>query len=171
MLLNFSRPQFMNLRNQLECLSLAGLSDLVLCSWVRPRAYPRVMHLKGASPGQALALLSIIRLGWTGLSGTSTLANLAHLCVTIVKKFYDIGNRRGWPLGNSQLSECHVICPSVDLSICSPAYLPTFRSVHLSICYRYIFQSTHLSPGLSICSAVYQSVHLFVNLFTCLSIC
>jgi len=32
-------------------LSLAGLSSLVICLWVRPGAYPRVEHLKDASLG------------------------------------------------------------------------------------------------------------------------
>jgi hypothetical protein len=39
----------MDFRNKLECLSLSRFSSLVLCLWVRPEAYPRVEHLKGAS--------------------------------------------------------------------------------------------------------------------------
>jgi hypothetical protein len=41
---------------------------------VRPGAYPRVEHLKDASLGKALALLTNIRLGWIGFPGTNTLA-------------------------------------------------------------------------------------------------
>jgi len=41
---------------------------------VRPEAYPRVEHLKGASLGYALALPANIRLGWKGLPGTNALA-------------------------------------------------------------------------------------------------
>ncbi len=52
-------------RNKLECLSLAIRSSLVLCLWVRPGAYPRVQHLKGASLGSALT--PNIKLGWKGL--------------------------------------------------------------------------------------------------------
>ncbi len=36
----------------LECLSLAGISNLVRCLWVRPGENPRVEHLKGASMHQ-----------------------------------------------------------------------------------------------------------------------
>ncbi len=42
--------------NKLECFFPAGLSSIVLCFWVRPGAYPRVGHMKGASIGQAMAL-------------------------------------------------------------------------------------------------------------------
>jgi len=36
-------------RNNLENLSQAGLSALVLCLWVRPGAHPRVEQLKGTA--------------------------------------------------------------------------------------------------------------------------
>jgi hypothetical protein len=39
----------MDFCNKLECLSLASLSGLAYYLWVRPGAYPRVEHLKGAS--------------------------------------------------------------------------------------------------------------------------
>ncbi len=51
----------MDFRNKLECLSLASLSILVLCLWVRPGAYLRVEHLKVASLRYALALPANIR--------------------------------------------------------------------------------------------------------------
>ncbi len=35
--------------NKLECLSVASLSSLVWCLWVRSGAYPKVEHLKGDS--------------------------------------------------------------------------------------------------------------------------
>ncbi len=60
-----------NLQISMESLSLANLSSLIQCLWVRLRAYPRVYHLKGASVGQLLALATNIRLGWNSLSGTS----------------------------------------------------------------------------------------------------
>jgi hypothetical protein len=37
--------------------------------FVRPRAYPRVEHLIGASLRKALALLANNTLGWEGLKG------------------------------------------------------------------------------------------------------
>ncbi len=61
-------------RNKLECLSLASLSSLVYYLWVRPGAYPRVEHFKGASLKKALALPANIRLGCRGLPGMNTLA-------------------------------------------------------------------------------------------------
>jgi hypothetical protein len=42
--------------------------------WVRPGAYPRVEHPKGASIGLPLALPANITLGWKGLPGTNTQA-------------------------------------------------------------------------------------------------
>jgi hypothetical protein len=54
-----------------EYLSLAGLSR---CLQVRPEAYPMAQHLKRASLGQALAILTNIRLGWKGLPERNTLA-------------------------------------------------------------------------------------------------
>jgi len=55
-------------------LSLPSLSSLVLSLKIRPGAYPRVEHLKGASLRKALALPANISLGWKGLAGTTTLA-------------------------------------------------------------------------------------------------
>jgi hypothetical protein len=46
-------------------LCLTGFSSLFYCLWVRPGAYPRVEHLKGASLRQVPALLANITLGWT----------------------------------------------------------------------------------------------------------
>ncbi len=40
---------FTNLFNELKCLSLASLSSLFLCFWVRPGVYLRVGHLYGVS--------------------------------------------------------------------------------------------------------------------------
>jgi len=60
----------MDFGNKLECLSLASLSSLVLSLWVRPGAYPGVVHLKGAAIGLAPALPTNIRL--RGLTGTNT---------------------------------------------------------------------------------------------------
>ncbi len=56
------------------CLSLAILSNLVECMWVRPGDYPREEHLKGASFGYAPALLGNIRLSWKGLPQKNNLA-------------------------------------------------------------------------------------------------
>jgi hypothetical protein len=47
---------------------------VVKCLWVRPGAYPREKHLKGASLELAPSLPTIIILGWKGLSGINTLA-------------------------------------------------------------------------------------------------
>jgi hypothetical protein len=38
-------PQFINFRNKLKCLFLAGFSSSL---WVMPGAYPRVEHLEGS---------------------------------------------------------------------------------------------------------------------------
>jgi len=46
---------------------------------VRPVAYPRVEHLKGASLRKALALPANIRQGWKGLPGTNTPAYYDNL--------------------------------------------------------------------------------------------
>jgi hypothetical protein len=45
----FLRPQFTNVGNKLECLSVASLYALVQCLSARPGAYPRVEHLKADS--------------------------------------------------------------------------------------------------------------------------
>jgi hypothetical protein len=39
----------MDFCNKVQCLSLESFFSLVQCLWVRPGAYPRVEHLKGAS--------------------------------------------------------------------------------------------------------------------------
>jgi hypothetical protein len=49
MLKHFLRPKITNVRNKLECLSLAGISSPIEHLCVRPGAYPIVEHLKGAS--------------------------------------------------------------------------------------------------------------------------
>ncbi len=67
------RPQVTNVPNKQLCLSLARLSSLVLCLFIRPGAYPSMEHLKNASLGKASALLASIRLGCKGLQGSSTL--------------------------------------------------------------------------------------------------
>ncbi len=36
----------MSIHNDLECVSLAALSSLFICVWIRPRTYPIVDHLK-----------------------------------------------------------------------------------------------------------------------------
>ncbi len=58
----------MNVRNKLECLCLAGLFSLL---WVKPRAYPSVERLKGASLWLAQALLANIRLAGNAFLGIS----------------------------------------------------------------------------------------------------
>jgi len=59
---------------------------------VRPGAYPRVEHLKGASLGLSLALPANIRLGWKGLPGPNT--SLLRKSVNCgCKKFYSTGPR------------------------------------------------------------------------------
>jgi hypothetical protein len=55
-----------------ETKAFLGFSSLVLCSLVRPGAYPREEHL------QTLAVLGNIRLGWKSLPGTNTIAYWAH---------------------------------------------------------------------------------------------
>ncbi len=65
---------------------------------VRPGAYPRVEHLKGALLGQTPALPTNIRLGWKSLSGTNT--SLFTKSVNYIrKKFYNID----WALGDALL--------------------------------------------------------------------
>jgi len=54
--------------NKLECLSLAGLSNLR----ARSGAFPRGMNLKGVQLRYASALLGNITLGWKGLPETNT---------------------------------------------------------------------------------------------------
>jgi hypothetical protein len=66
-------------------LSLLGQ---VLYLWVRPGAYPRVEHPKGASLG---ALLANIRLGWKGLPETNNLAYYEQVKVTAIKDFTILG--------------------------------------------------------------------------------
>jgi hypothetical protein len=61
---------------------------------VRPGAYPRVEHLKGASLGWAPALLANIRLGWKGFPGTNTLAYYEKSKLTAVKSFITLAT---WP--------------------------------------------------------------------------
>ncbi len=77
----------MILLNKLERLSLASLSSLVYGLWARPRAYPRVEHLKDSSIGYALALPTNNRLGWKGLPGTNALAYYKNSLLTAVKCF------------------------------------------------------------------------------------
>ncbi len=83
----------MNVHNEIEFLSLAGLSILIKCVWVRPGAYPRVEHLKGDSIGLTPALLSNIMLGLERLARDKhscllrTFENFGH------KFFYNIGPR------------------------------------------------------------------------------
>jgi len=71
MVQSFKTFYFCNFCDKLECLSLllGKPASLVKCLQVRPGAYTRVEHLKGASPRWALALLANIRLSWKGLSG------------------------------------------------------------------------------------------------------
>jgi hypothetical protein len=45
------RPYVTPFLYKLERLSLASLSSLVKCLWVRPGAYPRLEHLEGALQG------------------------------------------------------------------------------------------------------------------------
>ncbi len=56
-----------------------------------------MVRLKGASLGEALALLAIIRLGWKGLPRTNTLANCNHLQVTAVQNVKLVGTKRVAP--------------------------------------------------------------------------
>ncbi len=67
-----------NACNGLKCLSLACLFKLVSLS-TRQGACPSVEHLKGASLGEASAVLPNIKLGRKGLPGTNTLAYYEHL--------------------------------------------------------------------------------------------
>jgi hypothetical protein len=45
--------------NKLECLPLARLCSLFKCLWVRPGAYPRVLHLKGLHSGWILPYMAV----------------------------------------------------------------------------------------------------------------
>ncbi len=54
-----------------------GQNKLV-CLWGRPRAYPRLEHMKDVSLGQAPALLANTILSWKGLQGKNTLIYSAH---------------------------------------------------------------------------------------------
>jgi hypothetical protein len=68
-------------------LSLVSLSSQVLCLRVRPEPI-RVKHLSGAPLyGRPLASPINIRLGWTGLPGTNTLAYYENPKITSVKSF------------------------------------------------------------------------------------
>ncbi len=89
----------MDFHNKLECLSLATISSLVYCLWVRPGAHPRVEHLKCSSLRKALALPANIRLGWKGLPGTNTLAYYENPQITTVKSFIvqATGGKIFWP--------------------------------------------------------------------------
>jgi hypothetical protein len=69
MLLKFLQPQFMNVRNKLECLPLT-----ILGLWVRPGAYTKVDYPKGVLLWLASALLTNIRLHWKCLPVTNALA-------------------------------------------------------------------------------------------------
>ncbi len=66
--------------------SLASWEDTghSLDLWVRPGAFPRVEHMKGASFGQPLALLTNIRLV-ERLAWTNTLNYYEHDQITAVK--------------------------------------------------------------------------------------
>jgi hypothetical protein len=50
-----------------------------------------VEQLKGASLRYALALLANIRLGWKGITGTSTLAYFEHSLIMALKSFITLG--------------------------------------------------------------------------------
>jgi hypothetical protein len=58
----------------------------------RPGAYYRVDHLRDSSIGKALALLTMIRLGWNFQPGTNTLDYYKYLEKNVHKKFYKL-----WP--------------------------------------------------------------------------
>jgi len=60
-------------------LSLARLSTLLYCLWVRLGAYPRVEHRKDAPLRLAVALLANNRLGWSGFQRANTLAYYKNL--------------------------------------------------------------------------------------------
>jgi len=90
----------MNVRNKLQCLSLATFSCLVCCIWVaRPGSNPRVEQLKGASPASTPASFAKIRLGMpaTNTSLLQTFINYDR------KSFYNIGSR-SLPIRHSKRS-------------------------------------------------------------------
>jgi hypothetical protein len=76
---------------------MASFSSLVLCLWVRPGAYPRVEHMKGASHWVGPA--NII-LGWKGLPGTNTLAYYENPEFTVIKSFIGFA-----PAANRRISQ------------------------------------------------------------------
>ncbi len=63
------------------------------CLLVRPGAYPRMEHLRGASLGKAPALLTSSRLGWKGLPRTNSLNVIRKFVNYGRKKFHNIGLR------------------------------------------------------------------------------
>jgi hypothetical protein len=70
MLKNYFTTVIYNVRNKLECLSLAGLSSSVHCLLGAAAYLGSIALLKG----KLLALLTNIRLGWNGLPRTKALA-------------------------------------------------------------------------------------------------
>ncbi len=72
-------------------MSLVSLTSLVYCFHVRPGAYLRKDHLKGASLREAPALLAKTRLVWKGLLGTNTLALIQTFVNYNCRKFYNMG--------------------------------------------------------------------------------
>ncbi len=64
----------MNVRNKLECLSLASFSSLVSCLLVK-QELTQMKNLSGALlKGRLFALPTNNGLGWIGLPGTKSLA-------------------------------------------------------------------------------------------------
>jgi hypothetical protein len=56
------QPEFTNVSNKLECLSLVNFANLMFIGKASAGVYPRVGHLKSASLGYAPALPANIRL-------------------------------------------------------------------------------------------------------------
>jgi len=95
--------KFTNIDNNSKYLSLTGFSSLVYCFWGLAGAYPRTGPPKGALLGQALALLTSIRLGWKRHARKNTLAyyvaniqlGLKGLPVTNILAYYVTNIRLG----------------------------------------------------------------------------
>jgi hypothetical protein len=84
----------MNVCSKLERFSMASLSSLVECLFVKQEPTP-LKNLSGAPlEGRLLALPTNNRLGWIGLPWTNTLAYYEILKI-MEKKFYNIGPRVG----------------------------------------------------------------------------
>jgi hypothetical protein len=97
MLLNFFYLLLMTRPNQLECLHLQKLSNVVLHLLVASGAYPRRKHLKGPPIGFALALPSNSKTRLERGTKGKPYSFLGLVVSDKGKKFYNIDTRRETP--------------------------------------------------------------------------